>query len=143
MVQLVGALLALVLAAIAAIHLYWAAGGRRGIDAVLPQLPDAASARVFTPSPLATIAVAAALLVATALVAMRAGIAPSAGIPPRWLTLGTGGVAAVLALRGIGDFRYVGLFKRVKGTRFARADSTLFTPLCLALAAGCAFVALS
>jgi surfactin synthase thioesterase subunit len=53
----------------------------------------------------------------------------------------------VFALQAIGHFRLVGLFKRVrvrvKGTPFARADSAVFTPLCLALSAGCALVALS
>ncbi|NRF91294.1 DUF3995 domain-containing protein [Paenibacillus frigoriresistens] len=31
----------------------------------------------------------------------------------------------------MGDFKYVGLFKRVKQTRFATYDTFLFTPLCL------------
>jgi len=43
--------------------------------------------------------------------------------------------------RGVGDFRLVGLSKRVRGTRFARYDSFVYTPLCLALAAGIVVVA--
>jgi hypothetical protein len=44
-------------------------------------------------------------------------------------------VATVFAafLRSVGDFRLVGFFKRVRGTRFARYDSLLFSPLSLAL----------
>jgi hypothetical protein len=57
--------------------------------------------------------------------------------------VGTFGVGAVLAARAVGDFRLVGLFKRVRGTRFARYDSLVYTPLCLALAAGCFAVAAS
>ncbi|WP_268893745.1 DUF3995 domain-containing protein [Paenibacillus puerhi] len=30
----------------------------------------------------------------------------------------------------MGDFRYVGMFKRVRGSRFARHDNYVFTPLC-------------
>ncbi|WP_423856182.1 DUF3995 domain-containing protein [Acidithiobacillus ferrianus] len=36
----------------------------------------------------------------------------------------------------MGDFRLVGFFKTVTGTRFARLDSTVFSPLCLAMAIG-------
>jgi hypothetical protein len=46
-------------------------------------------------------------------------------------------------LRTIGDFRLVGVFKRVRGTRFARLDSIAFAPLCLLLAAGVVRVAIS
>jgi hypothetical protein len=55
--------------------------------------------------------------------------------------VGVLGVAVVLAARGVGDFRLVGLFKRVRGTRFARLDSRIYTPLCFALAAGIVVVA--
>jgi hypothetical protein len=55
--------------------------------------------------------------------------------------IGTAGVAVILLLRGIGDFRYVGLFKRVRDTPFARMDSRVYTPLVLALAAVAGLVA--
>jgi hypothetical protein len=42
---------------------------------------------------------------------------------------------AVFLLRAIGDFRYVGFFKRVHKTAFARNDSLIYSPLCLLLAA--------
>jgi hypothetical protein len=64
-------------------------------------------------------------------------------VPPWMPRAGTFGVGAVLAARAVGDFRLVGLFKRTRGTRFARYDSLLYTPLCLALAAGCFAVAAS
>ena len=43
-------------------------------------------------------------------------------------------IAAVFALRAIGDFRYVGFFKRVRGSKFARLDTLAYSPLCTALA---------
>jgi hypothetical protein len=48
---------------------------------------------------------------------------------------------AVFGLRAIGDFRYLGFFKRVTGTRFARADTLIYSPLCAGLAAMAAVVA--
>jgi hypothetical protein len=63
------------------------------------------------------------------------------GLPPALTRVGVLGVAVVLVARGVGDFRLVGLFKRVRGTRFARLDSCVYTPLCFALAAGSVIVA--
>jgi hypothetical protein len=45
-------------------------------------------------------------------------------------------------LRAIGDFRLVGVFKRIRGTPFAWWDSRLFVPLCCFIALGTAVVAL-
>ena len=42
--------------------------------------------------------------------------------------------AAMFALRAIGDFRYVGFFKRIRDTRFARLDTLAYSPLCAVLA---------
>jgi hypothetical protein len=43
-------------------------------------------------------------------------------------------IAAVFALRAIGDFRYVGFFKRIRDSRFARLDTLAYSPLCACLA---------
>ena len=51
-------------------------------------------------------------------------------------------MAALFLARAIGDFRYVGWSKRVRGTRFARLDDMFYAPLCLTLAICCAIVAL-
>jgi len=51
------------------------------------------------------------------------------------------GLALLLLLRAIGDFRLVGFFKTVRGSRFAWLDSALYSPLCLALALGVFLVA--
>lgn len=51
------------------------------------------------------------------------------------------GAAAVLVLRAVGDFRLVGFFKRIRGSRFARLDTLLYSPLCFALGAALALMA--
>ena len=43
--------------------------------------------------------------------------------------------------RTVGEFRYVGLFKRERGTRFAALDSCIYTPLCALLAAAVLYLA--
>ncbi|EGD05771.1 hypothetical protein B1M_04736, partial [Burkholderia sp. TJI49] len=43
-------------------------------------------------------------------------------------------LALIFAVRAVGDFRYVGFFKRIRGSRFARMDTLCYSPLCAALA---------
>ena len=92
--------------------------------------------------PRALAAVAAALLLAATIVLGQAQVL-RLDLPPGLLRLGTWGLAAAFAARAVGDFRFVGLFKRVRGTRFACWDSLLFTPLCLVIALSAAIVATS
>jgi hypothetical protein len=123
---------ALVFAALSALHLYWAAGGHRGGSAAVPTRTTTGPA-LFVPSTGATIAVAAALALAAWIVAVKGGLARPLG--PRWLYVaGAWGLGAVMLARAVGDFRYVGLFKRVRGTPFAALDDGVYTPLCAALA---------
>jgi len=133
----VGILVAGVYALLSALHVYWALGGSAGSTAVLPRVGERPA---FQPSLLATVLVALALAAASALVLCRVGIArwPLADwmLRPCMYALG-----AVFALRAIGDFRLVGFFKRVRGTRFARLDSWFFAPLCAALASGVLWLA--
>jgi hypothetical protein len=51
-----------------------------------------------------------------------------------WIEAAVWLCASAFSLRVIGDFRYVGLFKSIRGTRFAHYDTLVFTPLCLFLA---------
>ena len=131
------------LAAIGLVHIYWALGGTAGIvsggsGAVIPEVGGRPA---FTPGPALTLAVAALLEIAAALVALEGKLLVISGLPRALIRVGALGVAVVLAARGVGDFRLVGLFKRVRGTRFARLDSRFYSPLCLALAAGIVVVA--
>ncbi|KRE83053.1 hypothetical protein ASG89_13045 [Paenibacillus sp. Soil766] len=42
--------------------------------------------------------------------------------------------ATFLVLRAIGDFKYLGFFKKVKHTSFSYYDTRFYSPLCLFLA---------
>jgi len=127
-----------VLVLLAGMHVLWAFGWQFGSKSVVPEVDGKPA---FVPGRLACLAVAALLATAAALGALASGwfhIAPL----PSWLwRVGTGGVSLVFVLRAIGDFRLVGMFKRVRGTRFARMDSLIYVPLCLFLALGFALTA--
>jgi hypothetical protein len=143
MVLVVAGIVAGTLAAIGVLHVYWALGRTAGIVSVEAGavIPEVGGRPAFTPGPALTLAIAALLEVAAALVALQGKLLVISRLPPALIQVGALGVAVVLAARGIGDFRLVGLFKRVRGTRFARLDSRFYSPLCLALAAGIVVVA--
>ncbi len=133
----VAILVAAVFVLLSAIHLYWAVGGRAGAVAALPERDGAP---LFQPGITSTLVVAWLLAFAAVLVLARAGHWPAA-LLPRWMvTLGAPMVAVAMLARAVGDFRYVGFFKRVRGTRFARLDTWLYSPTALLLGIATAFV---
>ncbi len=118
---------AAVLAAVSALHVYWAAGGRRGQHAVVP---TSDGRPMLAPSTAATVVVATALATASGLY-----VGATARWEPRWLyRVGAIGAATVLAARAIGDRRYIGFLKRSRDSAFARRDTYLYSPLCAFLA---------
>ena len=104
-------------------------------------VPSVEGKPLFVPSTRATVAVGVVLLLFAGLVAAT-GRLLEVGASPRllsWLSLA---LALGLLARAIGEFRYVGFFKRVRDSRFAHLDTWVYSPLCLALAAGVAQVAM-
>ena len=130
--------LGLVFAALGLVHVAWAFGGLAGGLAAV--VPERDGAPLFRPGRLASLTVALLLFLAAALVLARGGVLSSLG-QPAIATLGCWTIAMVMLARAVGEFRYLGFFKRVRGTRFARWDTRLYSPLCLALAIGTAILA--
>lgn len=51
---------------------------------------------------------------------------------PAWLdTYGLWIMAGIFIVRAIGDFKYVGFFKRIKHTTFGQMDTKYYSPVCL------------
>ncbi len=123
-------LLATVFAVLALWHIRWAFNGAHTDSATIPKRSDGTP--VISPGPFACLVVAAGLAGFGYVCLAHVLVVPSFGLHSysKILLLAIG---AVFLARGIGDFRYVGLFRRVAGTDFARLDRRLFTPLCLAL----------
>jgi hypothetical protein len=135
--SLAGSLVVTVLAALSLLHVYWGFGGRL---AWLSVLPEVESRPLFIPTAAQSFGVAAGLGVAALVLAGSAGLI-AVPVSSGLLRIGSFGIAAVFALRAIGEFRHVGFFKRNRGTRFARMDSWLYSPLCVLIAAGAVLVA--
>ena len=123
---------ALGLVVVGALHVGWAAGrGQGSLEAVVPTGPEGAP--LFRPPWWASLAVAVGLLVTAAAIGLAVlGVA----LPGLRVVLWVATVA--FGLRVLGDGRSVGLTKRQRGSRFARLDDRLYTPLALLFALGCA-----
>ncbi len=123
---------------ISLLHLYWAAGGKRGSDAVIPRVPGPVpgqSRPAFQIPALATLLVALALLLVALLVCLRVGLfLPSVSHPAlQWVI---SAIALLIFARAIGDSELMGFFKQERGSRFARLDTLFYCPLCLVLGTG-------
>ena len=103
-------------------------------------VPSVSGKPLFVPSAGATVGVGIALLLFAGLVAAASGFV-STGLSPRLLSWLCYALSLGLLARAVGEFKYVGFFKRVRGTRFARFDSLVYSPLCLLLAVGVGVVA--
>jgi len=117
---------------IAAIHAYWTVGGKRWLTAAIP-VEDGRPA--FLPTPAATFTISFGALLAAMVIPGSAGMYTDP--QPEALYQWTPWVLAVIfGLRAMGDFRYMGLFRRIGQSRFATWDANFYTPfsiiMCLA-----------
>jgi Protein of unknown function (DUF3995) len=112
------------------IHFNWAMGGKWGIDQALPTKEN--GERVLNPKKIDSGIVGFGLTVFGFFYLFRSELMQfhlSNGI----VEYGSWIIPAIFILRAVGDFKYVGFFKKVKRTKFGKLDSKLFTPLCLAI----------
>jgi len=118
----------------AGFHLHWAFGGKFGFSVSLPQKPDGRPIydNLLPVWSVGALFVALALIAISVLAVDRAGIL-RVGIDPRLVTvaLTIAGVACVA--RSLAWHRYVGVFKTLRTTRWARYDTWLYCPLFFAL----------
>ncbi|MBX2953159.1 MAG: DUF3995 domain-containing protein [Leadbetterella sp.] len=131
MITAIALLLILVFSFLSALHVYWGFGGRRGSAAVLPTKDD--TRKVMMPGAVPTFTVALGLLCLGGVVFLNTfeietGPAALIGLIRKY---GLWAIATVFLLRAVGDFNYIGFFKKVKTTRFARNDTRYYSPLCL------------
>jgi hypothetical protein len=104
-------------------------------------VPSENGTPLFVPSRSASVGVAAVLLLFTVLVAATGGVL-QLEVPELALSWLSYALAIGLLARAVGEFRYVGIFKQVRGSRFATLDTLIYSPVCLLLSAGVALVAL-
>lgn len=132
----VGLVLAAVMLSLSALHVMWAFGSVRGQSAVIPSRDGVP---VMRPGFVSTIAVAVGLALAAYVALGAAGLALWL-VPAVPAAIGCAVLALLFAGRAVGEFRYVGFFKKVRGTKFAWWDTRVFSPLCVLLSVGYALL---
>jgi hypothetical protein len=131
-------ILSIIFLSISAIHFYWAMGGKWAINVAIPTTSEGNAP--FQPGVIPTLIVAFGLL-GFALIALgNIGLFYDF-LAKKWINYATYAIIIIFTLRGIGDFKYVGLSRKIKNTNFAKYDKHYFTPLCF-LIATLAFLAL-
>lgn len=109
------------------IHIYWAFGGRLGNSKSIPT--DKEGNFIFSPGIVATVIVAGVLAFFGTYYLNNTHLL-TISWPSKINTVAGWAIPTIFMLRALGDFNYVGAFKRVKGTEFAEMDSKFFSPLC-------------
>ncbi len=130
MIMILSIILCLIFAVLGGFHFYWLFGGVWGIKKVIPTKDNEKN----------TLAIPkfATLLVGLILVAFGLIYLIKSGLLsvqlPNWIVMyGYWFIPSVFILRSIGEFKYVGFFKKIKNTEFSKADSKIFSPLCLVI----------
>ena len=131
MTTIIAILLFIIFLFLSGIHIYWALGGGWGKDAAIPTKDN--NVKVMNPSVLSTLIVAFGLLGFGLVVVLN--VVEVDFKPSFWLDFiykyGLWIITGIFFLRAIGDFNYLGFFKKYKLTNFGRNDTKYFSPLCL------------
>ena len=121
-------ILFLVFTVLGGFHFYWIFGGVWGLKKVIPTKGNEVS--TMSIPKLATLIVGFVLVLFGLIYLAKSGLTNVQ--PPNWVTnYGYWIIPSIFILRAIGDFKYVGFFKKIKNTEFGKSDSKLFSPLCL------------
>ena len=132
---------AIIFVLLSLLHFYWLLGGKWGINSVVPSKEKSAD-KLFKPSAFSTIVVAVGLLAFGLIELGNTGIF-SDWMAVKYFRWGNLLIAFIFLVRAIGDFKYIGFFKKVKGTLFAKNDSRYFAPLCLFISITSVFITFS
>lgn len=113
------------------IHFYWLFGGKWGLEKVIPTKDN--QLNTLSIPKFATLIVGLIFVFFGLIYLVKSGLTNLE--VPNWVTnYGYWILPSIFILRAIGDFKYVGFFKKIKNTNFAKADSMFFSPLCLTVA---------
>jgi hypothetical protein len=127
----VSLILFLIFLFLSAIHFYWGFGGKWGKNAAIPT--SAENSKVFSPGPLTTFIVAFCLLVVGAFILLKAKLL-NVSIPYFLDKSGLWIIAFLFIARAIGEFKYLGFFKKIRSTKFGQNDTKYYSPLCMVIA---------
>lgn len=123
-------LLSLILIGLGLIHFNWVIGGEFGFSESLPTKES--GERVLNPKKIDSAIVGIGLTIFGVFYILKSGIIDY-NLPEWTMKYGSWIIPSIFLLRAIGEFKYVGFFKRVKKTKFGKLDTKFFSPLCLVI----------
>lgn len=110
------------------LHLSWALGNSWGFASSLPTKET--GERVLNPKRIDSAIVGLALLAFGLFYGIKTDYLTFQ--LPNWISsFANWFIPSLFLFRAIGDFNYIGLFRKVKKTTFEKLDRTFFTPLCI------------
>ncbi len=130
MITILSLLLFIVFTFLSLIHFYWLLGGKWGLNKVIPTKEY--QANIISIPKFATFLVGAVLMIFGILYLVKSGLV-NFEIPGFLLQFSYWFIPSIFVLRAMGEFKYVGFFKKIKNTVFAKADTKYFSPLCLGI----------
>lgn len=130
MQSLISSLVIGILLFLSLLHFYWVTGGQWSLHDALPQ--DDSGKAIFQPSRFASFMVGLGLLSMSFFFAVESQWIHFF-MPKYVLKYAPFIIGGIFILRSIGDFNYVGFFKKSRNTRFAQKDTKFYSPLCLLL----------
>lgn len=124
----IAVVLFLIFLSLSLIHFYWVLGGKWGNQSVYPSKND--TIPPIMPGVIPTLIVAIGLLGFGFFYLIQYRFVNIA--LPEWLDkIGFWIIATIFIVRAIGDFNYIGFFKKHKKTKFSINDTKYYSPLCL------------
>jgi hypothetical protein len=127
MILLTGIFNSLIFILLASVHIYWALGGRRGAEYAIPSNPSR-NKLSFNPGIVPTLIVAAGLLLFAITLLYSIGLIHYAGLE-QYKKMSLLVISIIFLIRAVGEFRYIGLTRKISDTKFGVYDARYYTPL--------------
>ena len=110
------------------IHLNWVVGGKFGFEESIPTKET--GEKILNPKKIDSGIVGLGLITFGIFYLLKSDLITLN--EPDWiLEYGSWIIPSIFILRAIGEFKYIGFFKKVKKTVFGKLDTKFFSPLCL------------
>lgn len=121
-------LLCIIFSVLGLIHLNWVIGGKFGFEKSIPSKEN--GEKVINPRKIESAIVGIGLIVFGVFYLIKS-VLLEFNILDWIMKYGGWIIPTIFLLRAIGEFKYIGFFKKIKDTEFGKWDSKLFSPLCL------------
>jgi hypothetical protein len=129
MIYILSTILSIIFLTLSGIHIHWALGGKWGFKNAIPTKEN--GDLVMKPRTMDSIMVAVYLGLFAFFYATKTNLF-SLNLP-KWTMYFLWIIPTLFFLRAIGEFKYVGFFRKVNSTVFSKWDKNLFSPLSLVI----------